>query len=149
MENFIVYIDDAEHAERQIIPMLASHSGARWILVGCPPRLHRHAGRWLTQPALKRWRQDWTHETVGELARLIRERGDEAVIRTAHGPLADFTRQLKGEWGLARVLDARRPKLGTALEPVTAEQPADRAASPLALTGGAMALGVAIATATE
>ena len=149
METFIAFIDDADYAARQVTPMLASHANARWILVGCPPRLHRHAGRWLTQSAMKRWRQDWTHENLGPLAGTLRTQGNEVVIRTAHGSLADYTRQLRGELGVARVLDARRPKLATSLEPVTADQPGAQPVSPLALTGGAMALGLAIATASE
>ena len=42
----------------------------------------------------------------------------------AKGPLVELTQRLITEHGAARVLDARRPKFGHDMEPVTANQPA-------------------------
>ena len=60
METFIVYLDDKQYALQQIVPMLhakgTQNGSANWILIGCPPRLNRHTGRWLTHSAQKKWR---------------------------------------------------------------------------------------------
>lgn len=57
METFIVYIDDKQYALQQVIPMLPANGqipqAANWVLIGCPPRLNRHTGRWLTHAAQK------------------------------------------------------------------------------------------------
>jgi len=56
METFIVYIDDKQYALQQIVPMLSHQETSNqvsWVLVGCPPRLTRHSGRWLSQSAQK------------------------------------------------------------------------------------------------
>ena len=45
METFIVFVNDAEFAKRQLIAFIEGHKAARWVLVGCPPRLPRHSGR--------------------------------------------------------------------------------------------------------
>jgi hypothetical protein len=47
-------------------------------------------------------------------------------VRVAHGPLTELTKQIKGEVGAARVIDARRPKLSVNLDPVTSEQPQEK-----------------------
>jgi len=148
METFIVYVNETEHAARQIEPLLDGRSGDRWVLVGCPPRLNRHSGRWVSQPALRRWKQDWTRENLAHLVTLIESRGNQVSTRVALGDLVEMTRLLRGELGAARVLDARRPKLGAALEAVTPGQPAEQQGA-LAATGGAIALGALIAIATE
>ena len=57
METFIVYIDDKQYALQQIVPMLSHQEASKqvsWVLVGCPPRLTRHSGRWLSQSAQKK-----------------------------------------------------------------------------------------------
>jgi len=77
METFIVYLDDKQYALQQIVPMLpakgSENGAANWILIGCPPRLNRHTGRWLTHSAQKKWRQEWTREATDELLNLLRD----------------------------------------------------------------------------
>ena len=151
METFIVYIDDKQYALQQIIPMLPVNGqtpqAANWILIGCPPRLNRHTGRWLTHTAQKKWRQEWTQKTTSDLAQKLENDGNTVSIRVAHGALSELTKQIKGEVGLARVIDARRPKLSVNLDPVTLEQPQEK--STWALPGGVLAMSAAIVMASE
>jgi hypothetical protein len=64
METWLVYIDDKTHAQQQITPLLINGAPIHWVLIGCPPRLTRHAGKWLTQKAIQRWRSQWTQENL-------------------------------------------------------------------------------------
>jgi hypothetical protein len=151
METFIVYIDDKQYALQQIVPMLPIgapiEDAANWVLVGCPPRLNRHTGKWLTYNAQKKWRQTWTQEATEEVAKLLALQGNTVSVRTAHGALVELTKQIKGEVGVARVIDARRPKMAVNLPPVTPEQPQEK--SNWALPGGVLAMGAAIVMASE
>ncbi|MBM3409308.1 MAG: hypothetical protein FJY25_18685 [Betaproteobacteria bacterium] len=149
METFVLFINDAEFAKRQLVAFIEGRSSERWVLVGCPPRLPRHSGRFLSQPALKRWRADWTREATEEMVALLSSRGHEVSTRVAHSPLLAFTRQLRGELGVgARLIDARRPRAGAALEPITQEQPGEQGDA-WSATGGAIALGALITIASE
>ena len=151
METFIVYIDDKQYALQQLVPMLSANSSntssARWVLIGCPPRLNRHTGRWLTHSAQKKWRQEWTQETTASACELLQTAGNEVSVRTAHGTLVELTKQIKAEVGQARVIDARRPKLAVNLDPVTVDQPQDK--STWALPSGVLAMSAAIVMASE
>jgi hypothetical protein len=151
METFIVYIDDKQYALQQVIPMLPvsgqTPQAANWILIGCPPRLNRHTGRWLTHTAQKKWRQDWTQEATSELAQKLEGGGSTVSIRVAHGALSELTKQIKGEVGQARVIDARRPKMAVNLDPVTSEQPQEK--STWAVPSGVLAMSAAIMMASE
>jgi hypothetical protein len=151
METFIVYLDDKQYALQQLIPMLPSSGvavpSASWVLIGCPPRLNRHTGRWLTHTAQKKWRQEWTKEHTDELVSLLEASGNQVAVRTAHGSLIELSKQIKGEVGVARIIDARRPKLSVNLDPVTQEQPQEK--SNWTLPGGVLAMGAAIVMASE
>jgi hypothetical protein len=68
-------------------------------------------------------------------------------VRTVQGPLAEFTKQIKGEVGLARVVDVRRPKLSVNLDSVTPEEAQEK--SNLNLPGGVLAMSAAIVMASE
>jgi len=146
METFIVYLDDKQYALQQIVPMLSHQEASQqvsWVLVGCPPRLTRHSGRWLSQFAQKKWRQDWTQETTQEIATLLKQHNNQVFIKTAHGPLTEFTKKISREFVSARVIDARRPKLTANLHPVTDDQP--QAKSDLVVPAGILAIGASIA----
>ena len=151
MEKFIVYIDNQQHALQQLTPMLTINdlhaACAHWILLACPPRLNRHTGRWLTQAAQKKWRQEWTQENTSGAVSLLEKFGHKVSVRTAHGALVELTKQVKGEVGEARVIDARRPKLDVTLAPVTQEQPQEK--SNWALPGGVLVMSAAILLGTE
>ena len=151
METFIVYIDDKQYALQQIVPMLPDSGSqvaiANWILIGCPPRLNRHTGRWLTRTAQNKWRQEWTRENTEALVHLLDAVGHKVSVRTVQGPLAEFTKQIKGEVGFARVVDVRRPKLSVKLDPTAPDQPQEK--SNWTLPGGVLAMSAAIVMASE
>lgn len=104
METFIVYLDDKPYALQQIVPMLPAKSSedgaANWILIGCPPRLNRHTGRWLTHAAQKKWRQEWTREATDELRNMLLDLGNTVSMRTVEGPLWSSPSKSKARWVL-------------------------------------------------
>jgi hypothetical protein len=147
METFIAFIDNEEHALQQLMPMLESSAHAHWVLVGCPPVFSRHATRWVTQGALKKWRANWTQHNLKILVALCESKGLRVSTRTASGPLLQTTRQLLGEFPLARIVDARLPKLGVKAQAVTQSQPTN--ASPWVVPGSLVAMGALLAAASE
>lgn len=125
MDNIIVYVDDAEYALHQLKPMGGSQSGepTHWILVACPPRMTRHISKWVNHAARQNWRTRWAERLYTQLAPGLRSEGDRITQVLAHGPLVEMSRELIKTHGTARVLDARRPKFGQDLVPVTQGQP--------------------------
>ena len=125
MDNIIVYVDDATYALQMLQPMLPSgddRSPTRWIVVGCAPRVTHHASKWVTHSARESWRGKWAEKVFAQLVPLLQQEGDTVVTRLAKSTLCTQTESLIKEHGVARVLDARRPKFGQDLQPVTATQ---------------------------
>jgi len=147
METFIAFIDNEEHALQQLVPMLETSTQAHWVLVGCPPVFSRHATRWVTKCALKKWRANWSHQALKQLVDLCEEKGLSVSTRVANEPLLQVTRQLTGEYPKARIVDARLPKLGVKPEAVTHTQPTN--ASPWVVPGSLVAVGALLAAASE
>lgn len=147
METFVIYINDKTHALNQVLPMLEDSQTAQWVLVGCPPRLNRHTGQWLTQRAQKKFRDDWTQTNLKELAALLEQHQQNVVVRTAHKALIQVSKDLRAEFGHIRIVDARRQRPIEALSAVVAEQKPE--SSPWALPVGAVALGAAVTLAVE
>lgn len=148
MDNIIVYLDDAEYARHQLAPMEQGAPGQRqgthWILVACPPRMTRHISKWVNHASRQHWRNKWAEKLYADITPALRAGGDKVTEVIAQGPLVDLSRQLQTRHGAARILDARRPKFGHDLPPVTADQPAPHEARwtvPGAVAGmGAMLL---------
>ena len=142
MDNIIVYVDDAEYALHMLQPMLASDnsgSSTRWIVVGCAPHLTHDASKWVSHDALKSWQGEWADKVFAQLVPLLQQESNTVVTRLAQTDLSSQTESLIKEYGEARVLDARRPKFGQDLQPVTATQAQEH--------HGALGLAVALATA--
>lgn len=126
MDTMIVYIDEATYALKMLTPMLASgeaRSPTRWIVVGCAPRVTHHVSKWVTNSARQSWRGKWGEKVFSQVVPLLQGPGDSVITQLASGPLCDLTDALMVQYGSARVLDARRPKLGQDLQPVTRQQP--------------------------
>lgn len=133
MDKIIVYVDDAEYALRQIAPM-ENHGPAgphpaggqptHWVLVACPPRMTRHINKWVNHTARENWRNKWAEKLFAQITPSLLARGDRVTTLLAHGSLTEMTEELQKQHGTVRVLDARRPKFGQELPPVTADQPA-------------------------
>jgi len=128
MDNMIVYIDEAAYALKMLTPMLpsgATRTPTRWIVVGCAPRITHNASKWVTNSARQSWRGKWAEKVFEQVVPLLQGPDDAVITQVARGPLCDLTDTLLAQYGAARVLDARRPKLGQDLQPVTRQQPQD------------------------
>ena len=128
MEKIIVYLDDADYAQQQLAPMTTGGDAAgaprtHWVLVACAPRMTQHISKWVTYSARQNWRVKWADKVFREIAPHLTQHGDTITKVLAKGPLPELTRQLSSEHATSRVLDARRPKFGQDLLPVTADQP--------------------------
>ncbi len=129
MEKIIVYVDDAEYALRQIAPMNASKGSltgrepTHWILVACAPRLTRRISKWVSHSARENWRAKWTEKLFEQVVPMLKTHGDSVTTVVATNALPDLTRKLSQEHGTSRVLDARRPKFGQEMQPVSPNQP--------------------------
>lgn len=125
MDNIIVYIDDAAYAQQMLQPMLPagdSRSPVRWIVVGCAPRVTHHVSKWVTHSARDSWRGKWAEKVFAQVVPLLQKEGDTVMTQLAQATLCTQTEALIKKHGAARVLDARRPKFGQDLQPVTATQ---------------------------
>jgi hypothetical protein len=91
-------------------------------VVGCAPRVTHRASKWVTNSTRESWRGKWAEKTFARLLPLLQQDGDTVVTRMAQASLCNQTESLIKEYSVARVLDARRPKFGHDLQPVTAAQ---------------------------
>jgi len=130
MDKIIVYVDDAEYALRQLGSMESAAASRRaathWVLVACPPRMTRHISKWVSHTARESWRERWSEKIFARISPALQARGDVVTALLASSPLTEMTRALLNKEGAAQVLDARRPKFGHDLAPVTADQPANQ-----------------------
>lgn len=133
METIIVFIDDADYAVQMLQPMLPSASQAptRWVMVGCAPRITRRISKWVTQSARQSWQAAWADKMFAQVLpslQLPGTTGDTVIthLAPARQSLCDLTKTFTQQYGSSRVLDARRPKLGYDMEPVTEGQQQER-----------------------
>ena len=132
MDRIIVYVDEADHARQRIAPLRSSgpdgdqgnnsSTTTHWIVVACPPRLPRGASKWVSRESLESWRQEWAGQLLAELRPLFDAHGDTLTLVLATGELTQLTEKLIAEHGNARVLDARAPKFGVDLAPISKHQ---------------------------
>ena len=129
METILVFIDDAEYAIKLLQPMLPqqTYGPTRWVLVGCAPRVTRHISRFVTQSARASWRESWGDKVFARVMPHLQNpaRPLDTVIMQVAPPrqnLCDLTSALTRQYSARHVLDARRPKLGQDLQPVTPTQ---------------------------
>jgi uncharacterized membrane protein YheB (UPF0754 family) len=142
METYVLYINDKTHAMNQIHPMLENTQTTQWVLVGCPPRLNRHAGKWLTQRALKKFKADWTATNLAEIVELLQQKGHRVMTRVAQGSLIQVTKALKAEFTNTRFVDARKTQAFENLPPVVEQQTHE--SSPWVIPVSAIAFGTAV-----
>jgi hypothetical protein len=130
MDKIIVYVDDADHALQQLVPMNsaqrihhASQPSTQWILVACAPRVTKHVSKWVSRRARESWRTQWSEKLFGQITPTLSRQGDTVQTVIAKGDLAELTEDLLAQYRGARVMDARRPRFGQDLSPVTRDQP--------------------------
>ncbi len=152
MDNIIVYLDDAEFALHQLMPMKQPVNGSQtpthWLLVACPPRMTRHISKWVNHSARTNWRQKWSEKLFTQIAPQLQTPGDRVTLVVADGALLELTQTLQQQHGVARVLDARRPKFGQDMQPVTPDQPASSEAR-WTVPGAIAGMGAALVLAAE
>lgn len=148
MDKMIVVLDDVEFALQQLLPMRVNGVATCWMLVACPPRLTRHASRWVSRSAREAWRAKWSQDLLDKVEAVLLKPGDQVRRFEVKGTLAEFTQSLQRDMGPARVLDARRPKLGYDAPPATEGQPMPRDGR-LALSGSTAAMGALLILAAE
>lgn len=148
MNNIIVYVDDAAYALQMLQPMrlVDSVNGpVRWIVVGCAPRVTHRVSKWVTHSARESWRGKWADKVFAQLQPLLLQGGDTVVTLLAESALPLQTEALIGQYGGARVLDARRPKFGHDMQPVTRSQVQESHAT-LGYATALLGAGVLVAT---
>ena len=149
MDKIIVYLDDAAHALQQLAPMKSSAEPATtWILVACPPRLTQHVSKWVNHSAREKWRVKWSNQLFAQITSGFPAPSDTVVRVVASGRLAALSDHLLATHGLARILDARSPRFGEDLEPVTQGQPVSHH-SRWSVPGAIAGVGAVMALAAE
>lgn len=131
METMIVYVDDAAYGRKMLLPLLPTDNAQQpthathWIVVACTPNVTHDISKWVSPEALALWREDWATAVFSQIAPLLTRVGDTVTTQVASHklPLIDQTQALTLQHGAAQVLDARRPKFGQDLEPVSTTQP--------------------------
>ena len=129
MDRIIVFLDDAEYARQQLVPMRRrpdAASATHWVLVACAPRMTQRIGKWVSHSARQKWRAQWSAKLFARIEPMLCSGGDKVTTVLAKGSLSELSRKLLAEHGACPVLDARRPKFGQDLQPVTADQPAGK-----------------------
>ena len=129
MDKIIVYLDDADHALQQLVPMKkvaqpdAELQATQWVLVACAPRMTRHISKWVSHSARENWRANWSEKLFAQIVPALKAKGDTITTMVAKGPLPTLTERLLAQHPGARVLDARHAKFGQDLPPVIKDQP--------------------------
>ena len=129
MDKIIVYLDDADHALQQLVPMKnagQTGSGAQstqWVLVACAPRMTRHISKWVSHSARENWRANWSEKVFAQVVPALKAQGDTVLTVIAKGPLPTLTDRLLAQHSGAWVMDARCARFGQDLPPVTRDQP--------------------------
>ncbi|MDM0091021.1 MULTISPECIES: hypothetical protein [unclassified Variovorax] len=151
MEKIILFVDDAAYAREFLAkaPAETVSAGAKhWVLVACAPRMTHRISKWVSHSARENWRGKWFAKVQEQVLPLLRGPGDDVTPVLAQGSLTDLTQRLKLEHGAARVIDARRPKLGVEMEPVTpGQKPVGHPG--WALPGATLGLGALLVLANE
>jgi hypothetical protein len=130
METMIVYVDDAVYARKMLQPLLLASTTARpsgsthWIMVACTPNVTHDISKWVSPEALALWRQDWATAVFDQITPLLKGTSDTVttLLASHKQSLVDQTEALTQQHSGAKVLDARRPKFGQDMAPVTASQ---------------------------
>ncbi|RDI28921.1 hypothetical protein DFR41_101677 [Pseudacidovorax intermedius] len=128
MDKIILYVDDAAYAVEHLDQLAPAAPGRHWIVVACAPRMTHRISKWVSHSARENWRAKWFARVQEALAPLLAREGAQATAVLAKGPLVELTQRLHLEHGAARVVDARRPRIGSTMEPLVpaAAEPAPR-----------------------
>ncbi|CAN5679507.1 hypothetical protein BH11PSE8_BH11PSE8_48170 [soil metagenome] len=144
LQTIAVFVNDTHHALKLLQTPLNDAGPTRWVLVACPPALTRHAGRWLTKSARRRWCEQWAADTLAAIGWAIEARSGDVVEKIVpQGALLAVADRLRARAGSVRVIDARQARWGALAEPITPDQPVSarsRWAAQMAVTTGLSAV---------
>ena len=134
METMIVYVDDADYARKMLEPLvepsnkLSPSKSTHWIVVSSVAHVPNDITKWVSVKALQLWQDDRARAIFDQVLPLLVRAGDtvETHVASPKQRLATQTEALLKQHLGATVLDARRPKFGQDMEPVTADQPKDQ-----------------------
>ncbi|WP_295527706.1 hypothetical protein [uncultured Pseudacidovorax sp.] len=118
MDKIILYVDDAAYAVEHLDQLAPAAPGRHWIVVACAPRMTHRISKWVSHSARENWRAKWFARVQEALGPLLAREGAQTTAVLAKGPLVELTQRLHLEHGAARVVDARRPRIGSTMEPV-------------------------------
>jgi hypothetical protein len=108
----------------------------------------RHVNKWVNHSARENWRHKWSERVFARVAPLLETRNDAVMTFVATGTLTDLTDRLLAQYRPARVLDARRTRLGQDLTPVTRNQPTEHE-SRWSLPGAVVGMGAMLVLASD
>jgi hypothetical protein len=131
MKTTIVYIDDTEYARKILSPHLptghaqSANDVSHWIIVACAPIVTNDVGKWVGSEAKELWRDDWATAMFNQIRPLLGVMGNTVttLLASQKSSLVEQTNDLLKLHHGAEVIDARRPKFGQDLPPVTSSQP--------------------------
>ena len=120
MDKIIVYVDDADHAQQLLAPLVANEPAHQrhWVLVACAPRMTHRVSKWVSHSPRESWRNKWADKLVEQVGAGAGLQPSQVTTVLAKIPLAELTGQLQSQTQQAcrhpaRVLDARKPRMGT------------------------------------
>ena len=135
MDKIIVYVDDADHAQQLLAPLAAKEPAHQrhWVLVACAPRMTHRVSKWVSHSARESWRNKWADKLFAQIIPGAGLQPSQVTTVLAKIPLAELTEQLQSQTQqacgrTARVLDARKPRMGT--EAQTRPDPSPKRPSP-------------------
>lgn len=109
--HIIVYVDDAEHAA-QVLPgtLGAPAQDMHWTLVACAPRMTQRVSKWASHGSREKWRNKWASRLFADLSPVLTQGAGTVRQVVAREPLPELAAQLQSQYGVARIIDARKPK---------------------------------------
>ena len=140
MTPTVVFVNDAEHAQSMLRPVMAQAPERRWVVVVCTPRLTRRIGKFSSQQSRAQWRAQWAQRLLADLGPTFAT-PSQALAETlvAEAPLPQVVEKLRSRFGPGlQMFDARKPRLGAALESPEAQAPtqSSRWVAPIAVSSG-------------
>ncbi|MFT4190919.1 MAG: hypothetical protein QM617_05255 [Comamonas sp.] len=111
MKHIIVYVDDADYAAQVLQGTLgAPAEDMNWTLVACAPRMTQRVSKWASHGSREKWRAKWASRLFADLQPLIGQGAGSVRQLVAREPLPELAAQLQEQHGMARIIDARKPK---------------------------------------
>ena len=116
MDKIIVYVDDADHAQQLLAPLVANEPASQrhWVLVACAPRMTHRVSKWVSHSARESWRNKWADKLFAQIIPGAGLRPSQVTTVLAKIPLAELTEQLQSQTAGLR---PPRPGAGCAQTP--------------------------------